>query len=112
MNPKSLEWRLARLQYIRSVKDELPMEFHEDIERAERAMLRLGARWLGRAPRMPILLSQRARSTVRAASGSLPQIGDTKAIFYTVDADHTQTHSAGCMGDCLGPPQASFPTPT
>jgi hypothetical protein len=41
MNPKSLEWRLARLRYIRSVKDALPMEFHEDIERAERAMLRL-----------------------------------------------------------------------
>jgi hypothetical protein len=41
MNPKSLEWWLARLQYIRSVKDELPMEFHEDIERAERAMLSL-----------------------------------------------------------------------
>ena len=67
--------------------------------------------------RLPILLSQRARSTVRAASVSLPQIGDTKAIFYTVetvDVDHTQMHSAGCMGrlDCLGPPQASFPTPT
>jgi hypothetical protein len=41
MNPKSLEWRLARLRYIRSVKDQLPMEFRKDIERAERAMLRL-----------------------------------------------------------------------
>ena len=41
MKPKSLEWRLARLRYIRSVKDQLPIEFHKDIERAERAMLRL-----------------------------------------------------------------------
>ena len=41
INPKSLEWRLARLRYIRSVKDQLPMEFQKDIERAERAILRL-----------------------------------------------------------------------
>ena len=41
MKSKSLEWRLARLRYIRTVKDQLPMEFHKDIERAERAMLRL-----------------------------------------------------------------------
>jgi hypothetical protein len=41
MKPKSLEWRLARLRYIRSVKDQLPMEFRKDIERVERAMLRL-----------------------------------------------------------------------
>ena len=41
MKPKSLEWRLARLRYIRSVKDQLPIEFRKDIERAERAMLRL-----------------------------------------------------------------------
>ena len=41
MNPKSLEWRLARLRYIRSVKDQRPIEFRKDIERAERAMLRL-----------------------------------------------------------------------
>ena len=27
--------------YIRSVKDQLPREFYKDIERAERAMLRL-----------------------------------------------------------------------
>ena len=41
MNPKSLEWRIARLRYIRTVKDQLPMESRKDIERAERAMLRL-----------------------------------------------------------------------
>ena len=41
MNPKGLEWRLARLRYIRSGKDQLPMEFQKDIERAERAILRL-----------------------------------------------------------------------
>ena len=41
MKPKSLEWRLARLRYIRRVKDQLPIEFRKDIERAERAMLRL-----------------------------------------------------------------------
>ena len=29
---------------------------------------------------------------------SLPQIGDNNAIFYTVDVDHTQTHSAGVCG--------------
>jgi hypothetical protein len=41
MNPKSLEWQLVRLRYIRSLKDQLPIEFRKDIERAERAMLRL-----------------------------------------------------------------------
>ena len=35
---------------------------------------------------------------------SLPQIVDIKAIFYTLDVDHTQTHSTGVCGvglDCL-----------
>jgi len=41
MNPKSLEWRIARFRYIRNVKDQLPMESRKDIERAERAILRL-----------------------------------------------------------------------
>ena len=41
MNPKSLEWGIARLRYIRSVKDQLALESRKDIESAERAMLRL-----------------------------------------------------------------------
>ena len=41
MRPKGLERLLARLRYIRSLKDQLPIEFRKDIERAERAMLRL-----------------------------------------------------------------------
>ena len=40
MKPKSLEWRLARLRYIRSVKDQLPIEFRKDIERAEQALVK------------------------------------------------------------------------
>jgi hypothetical protein len=102
MNPKSLEWRLARLRYIRSVKDQLPMEFREDIERVERAMLRLvkggaGGTATHRHPSLRVEDDwvQGRHSRRRAASGSLPQIGDTQAIFYTVDVDHTQTHSAG-----------------
>ena len=39
MKSKSLEWRLARLRYIRSVKDQLPIEFRKDIERAEQAIV-------------------------------------------------------------------------
>ena len=30
MKSNNLEWRLARLRYIRSVKDQLPIEFRKD----------------------------------------------------------------------------------